>query len=58
MKKVNDIKVKDFQVVFPHKKKYEVLYWIETGDDRESFDEQLEADTIEKALSEFKNKNT
>lgn len=58
MKNTKDIEVNDFQVILPHKKKYEILYWIETGDDRESFDEQVEADTIEEALSEFKKKNT
>lgn len=58
MKNTNEIEVNDFQIVGPPQKKYEVLYWIETGDDRESFDEQVEADTIEEALSEFKKKNT
>jgi hypothetical protein len=58
MKNTNDIEVNDLQVILPYKKKYEILYWIETGDDREFFDEQVEADTIEEALCEFKKKNT
>lgn len=58
MKDPKEIEVKDFEVINRPLKKYEVLYWIETGDERESFDVIVESNSIEDALLKFKKENS